>query len=499
MVAHDPVARNDDMLEKRPVSLRENIDGSQDGSEYECEFSEREQKKIIHRIDRRLVVTVGVLYCISLMDRTNLSAASIAGMTEELRLDRLEGSISHYSIITIVFFASYIVFQPPATVICRYLGPRNFLSFIVVAWGAVMIGMGFADNYGVMAALRVLLGVLEAGFFPSCVYLLSTWYTRFDVGKRYSCFYILGSLASACAGILAYGLMQLKGQQGLNGWRWIFIIEGALTCFLGIVSYWALVDFPDKAHKSWKFLTEREAMYIIDRVNRDRGDAKPEAFSVAKFLKGGGDVKIWGFAMIFFNTTTVSYALAYFLPIILTGNMGFDVGAAQCLVAPPYALAAIVMYATAWLGDKYHIRGPIILFNMVLCLVGLPIMGFHSNANVRYFGVFLTTAGANSNIPATMSYQANNIRGQWKRAFCSAILVGMGGVGGIAGGLVFRAQDAPGYEPGLYACIACCLLTIVIVCLITLRSWSLNKRADRGELELEYNDDGDQKGFRYTY
>lgn len=87
-----------------------------------------------------------------------------------------------------------------------------------------------------------------------------------------------------------------------------------------------------------------------------------------------------------------------------------------------------------------------------------------------------------------MAYQANNIRGQWKRAFCSAILVGMGGVGGIAGGLVFREQDKPGYEPGLYACIACCLLTMVIVCLITLRSWNLNKRADNGELELEYND-----------
>ena len=185
--------------------------------------------------------------------------------------------------------------------------------------------------------------------------------------------------------------------------------------------------------------------------------------------------------------------------------MGFSVGAAQCLVAPPYAFAAIVMYATGWLGDKYHIRGPIILFNMLLCLIGLPIMGFHKDASVRYFGVFLTTAGANSNIPATMSYQANNIRGQWKRAFCSAILVGMGGVGGIAGGLVFRyvctlrrtlaailtsrrAQDKPGYKPGLYACIACCLLTIVVVCLVTLRSWSLNKRADRGEIELEYTD-----------
>ncbi|KAF2853492.1 phthalate transporter-like protein [Plenodomus tracheiphilus IPT5] len=479
-------------------SLKENIDRTS-SDDYECEFTEREQRKIIHRIDRRLVVTVGVLYCISLMDRTNLSAAAIAGMTVDLKLGVLQGTISRYSIVTIVFFATYIVFQPPATVIVRYLGPRNFLSAIVVAWGAVMIGMGFSPDYGTLAALRVVLGILEAGFFPSCVYLLSTWYTRYDIGKRYSCFYILGSLASACAGILAYGLMQLKGREGLNGWRWIFIIEGALTCFLGIIGYWALVDFPDKAHKSWKFLNEREARYIIDRVDRDRGDAKPEPWSVAKFFKGGADLKVWGFAMIFFNTTTVTYALAYFLPIILTENMGFDVGAAQCLVAPPYAFAAIVMFATGWAGDKYHLRGPIIIFNMILCLIGLPIMGFHSNANVRYFGVFLTTAGANSNVPATMSYQANNIRGQWKRAFCSATLVGMGGVGGIAGGLVFRTQDKPGYRPGLYACIACCLLTLVIVGLITLSSWKLNKRADRGEIELEYNDDGDQKGFRYTY
>jgi MFS family permease len=170
-------------------------------------------------------------------------------MTVDLELSLLEGTTSRYSIVTIVFFASYIVFQPPATVICRYLGPRNFLSVIVVLWGAVMIGMGFADSYGTLSALRVILGVLEAGFFPSCVYLLSTWCrcsralisppnanylsdTRFDIGKRYSCFYILGSLASACAGILAYGLMQLKGREGLNGWRCKLSPEYALryTC-----------------------------------------------------------------------------------------------------------------------------------------------------------------------------------------------------------------------------------------------------------------------------
>jgi MFS family permease len=118
-------------------------------------------------------------------------------MNVELKLNRFMGTVSFYSVVTLVFFTTYIVFQPPATVIVRYLGPRTFLSFIVVAWGAVMIGMGFSDSFETLAALRVVLGILEAGFFPSCVYLLSTWYTRFDIGKRYSVFYILGSLASA--------------------------------------------------------------------------------------------------------------------------------------------------------------------------------------------------------------------------------------------------------------------------------------------------------------
>jgi len=280
------------------------------------------------------------------------------------------------------------------------------------------------------------------------------------MGKRYSCFYILGCVASACAGILAFGLMQMKGIAGLNGWRWIFIIEGVvshrifltktascivrvtdalqLTCLVGVVGYWALVDFPDGKHKSWRFLNQREIQFIINRVQADRGDALVEPFHLGKFLAAGADIKVWGFAMIFFNTTTITYALAYFLPIILREGMGYSVGAAQCLVAPPYVFAGIVMFFASWVGDKYHTRGPIIVFNMILILIGLPLMGFHKNTGVRYFGVFLTCAGANSNVPATMAYQANNIRGQWKRAFCSATLVGFGGIGGIAGSLVFR-------------------------------------------------------------
>jgi len=75
---------------------------------------------------------------------------------------------------------------------------------------------------------------------------------------------------------------------------------------------------------------------------------------------------------------------------------------------------------------------------MLLCIIGLAIMGWVKNVAVRYFGVFLVAAGANANVPAVLAYQANNIRGQWKRAFCSATLVGFGGIGGICGSLIFR-------------------------------------------------------------
>ncbi|KJZ77226.1 hypothetical protein HIM_03547 [Hirsutella minnesotensis 3608] len=453
-------------------------DGGDDGDHG---FTLHQQRKIIARVDRRLVVTVGLMYCISLMDRTNMSSAALAGMNVDLQLQG-----NRYNIANLVFFITYVLFQPPSTILVRRIGPRLHLAGLVLFWGAIMIAMGFAKNFGQLAGLRVILGFLEAGFFPSCVYLLSTWYTRYEVGKRYSVFYLLGCVAAACSGILAFGLMQLKGREGLNGWRWIFIIEGALTCALGIAGYWLLVDFPDSPRKSWNFLGIRERQWIVSRIQRDRGDTQVSPFHLATFLGAGRDWRIWAYAMIFFCTTTITYALAYTLPILLVGNLGFDVGTAQCLVAPPYAFAGIVMFLTGYLGDRRRVRGPVILINMLLCLVGLPIMGWHPNAAVRYFGVFLVTAGANSNVPAALSFQANNLRGQWKRAFCSATLVGMGGVGGIAGSLVFREQDkATGYKPGMYACIACALFNMLLVAILGLDSYRKNKLADQGKRVLE--------------
>jgi MFS family permease len=480
--------------EKQSTSEHQHIDDGTVASD-DYGFSPQEQKSIMRRVDRRLVVTVGVMYCVSLMDRINMSAANIAGMSVDLEM---VGN-NRYNVANLLFFIPYIIFQPPSTILVRKIGSRIHLSVITTLWGAVMIGMGFVDNYGQLYACRVLLGLLEAGFFPSCVYLLSTWYTRYEVGKRYSVFYLLGCVASAFSGILAYGLMEIQTVSDMAGWRWIFSIQGALTVLVGIAGYWLLVDFPDSPRKNWAFVGQRERDWVVSRIARDRGDAKVEPFNLRKFLRAGTDWKIWCYALIFFNSTTMTYSLAYTLPILLNYNMGFSVAASQCLVAPPYVFAGIVMFTTAWFGDKYHFRGPVIIINMVLALIGLPILGWHTSNAVRYFGVFLVTAGANSNIPAVMSYQANNLRGQWKRAFCSATLVGFGGIGGIAGSLVFREQDrATGYHPGMYACISCALLNIILVLILSVEFKRQNNKADREGKMLEAHDDQDAPHFRYT-
>lgn len=160
---------------------------------------------------------------------------------------------------------------------------------------------------------------LEAGFFPGAVYLLSTWYSRYDIQKRYTAFYAIGCVATAFSGILAYGLMHMNGLGNLEGWRWIFIIEGIISVLVSLLSYLLLVDFPEEAHKSWKFLSKDERDFVIRRVNRDRADAITDPFTVGAFFRPALDLKIWVFAFMFFCVTLVGYSINYYLPIILLG------------------------------------------------------------------------------------------------------------------------------------------------------------------------------------
>lgn len=165
----------------------------------------------------------------------------------------------------------------------------------------------------------------------------------------------------------------------------IFIMEGIITVLIGIAGYFLIVPFPDQdAWKSKGFLTKEEVEFIIATVDADRGDAHTEPFTLGRFLRPALDFKVWGFALMFLCTTTMAYAIAYFLPIILRTRMGFGIAASQCLVAPPYVLGAILMYAESWCGDKWHVRGPQILTNCVLGIVGLAVTGWTPSVGTQY-------------------------------------------------------------------------------------------------------------------
>ena len=120
-----------------------------------------QQKKIIRRIDTRLVLTCGFMYCVSLMDRTNTGIAIVAGMGVDLVFID-----ARYSIMVAVFFITYTLLQPPATVVLRKVGPRIFLPSITILWGITMMCFGFVRTWDQMVPLRLVLGVFEAGFFP---------------------------------------------------------------------------------------------------------------------------------------------------------------------------------------------------------------------------------------------------------------------------------------------------------------------------------------------
>ncbi|KAK6509432.1 hypothetical protein TWF481_004176 [Arthrobotrys musiformis] len=355
--------------------------------------------------------------------------------------------------------------------------------------------MGLVKTWQQLLGMRLILGALEAGYFPGASYLLSTWYDRYELGRRFAGFYVIGSVANAFTGIMAYGLMQMNGIAGLEGWRWIFIIEGLLTCVIAVAGYIFIPPFPDdpNAHKTWGFLNRSEVNYVIRKVEADRGDSQLEPFTIARFLRGGKDWKCYVFGMLICMATIPAYALAYFMPIILNQGMGYSVAKAQLMTAPPYITQAVYQLAFGFISDKYKARGPFIIWNCLVQIIGITVMGWGKGNGVRYFGVIVLCCGMAANLPIIFTYQSNNVRGQWKRAFSSTIMVSMAAVGGIIGSLVFRPQDAPSYRPGLTTCLTGAVLTLITTSFLIVYFKWVNKKADRGEMVLE-----ESESFRYT-
>ncbi|EEH17271.2 hypothetical protein PABG_07358 [Paracoccidioides brasiliensis Pb03] len=462
----------------------------QDEENFMTDEMKRRRRKIYRRVDLRMIPILGALYAISGIDRTNLSAARVAGMHKDLEFQFGE----RYSIVLLVFFITYFLFEIPSNIILRSVGAARWLSFIALSWGAVILGGGFSKSWTHMLVVRLLLGLFEAGFFPGCMYLISCWYQRYQVHQRIAWFYSINIVANAFGSLLAYGIIRMEGLGGLRGWRWIFVIEGLITCLLAILGYFLIIDFPDKiAGFKRPFLTAEDVEVIKAGLNQDRADAEHDPFTGVKVFQTLCRWQLWIYSLLFMCMAIGVYGYAYFSPVILQG-LGYSTGKVFLLLAPPALVSVPVAIIVSYFADKTRMRAPFIAALAVMCTVGYILIAYTKQNGVKYFGVFLGIAGANGSLPAILAWQANNIRGQSTRAVASGLQVAFGAIGGIYASLTFMEKEAPSYPSGLWAGVAAQLFIVVACVFMTAFHYIQNKKADRGEILIE-----SLEGFRYTY
>lgn len=441
-------------------------------------------KKMFRRIDWHLIPILTITYAVSLIDRQNVANAAVAGMNKELQLQ----VGNRYSVILLVFFAPYVLFELPSNIALRYFGAARWLSAITLFWGITIVCMGLSTHWTHLVICRVFLGIFEAGFFPGCVYVVSCWYTRYETGKRLSALYLGSHIFSGLGGILAVGLRQIN-VGSYHGWRWIFIIEGIFTVACGIAAYFLVVDFPEKA----KFLNNGDKEIVMHLIDVDRADAHTDAMTFKGIMRDLTDWKIWSFGWNSLVNLVISGVYTYFGQNILL-SMGFSLDVALIMIFPASIAAVIIGFIESIYSDKTHLRAPFIIFNELIWIVGALLIRYTVPNASRLLGIFCIVIGSQANFPIVVTYQANNVRGNTKRGVASAIQIGMGGVGGIVGSLIFRAQDRPHYTPGILTAIGLALSVIINVSITSYVFWKQNKKQAEGKLVI-----AGLEGFRYTY
>ncbi|OAL43333.1 MFS general substrate transporter [Pyrenochaeta sp. DS3sAY3a] len=442
-----------------------------------------QERRLVRKIDLRVMPLLCLLYALSLIDRSIISAAKISGMAQDLKLTG-----NRYNVALLIFFIPYMLTEIPSNSIIRSVGTQRYLGSLIFCWGIVTMCFGFVHTFGQLVALRFLLGVFEGGFNPACIYLIASWYRRYEMQRRLAIWYVSGSLISGFLGIISYGLSRMEGVGGLRGWRWIYIIPGIVTVLLVVPVYLWITDFPEKAN----WLSPDELAMIRTRLCEDCEEDLEAKTTVKDIIVALSDWKVWAMGSFLFWPTAGAYTMSFFTPSILRG-LGYNVALSQILVTPPYIAAAFASVATGYFADRVRLRTPFMIGHALVVIAGFVMIGWGNNTGSKLTGIFLAIIGNNCAIPAALAFLSNNVVGTKKRQTAIALQVMWGGLGGIVGSLISREQDYPTYRPGLYASFASMFTFIILSVGMGYYFHLENKKADKDGKVLE-----DIDGFRYT-
>ncbi|KAJ6618005.1 major facilitator superfamily domain-containing protein [Mycena sp. CBHHK59/15] len=402
------------------------------------------ERKLVRRIDMRIVPTVWLLYVMSYLDRANIGNAESGGMQKDLGY----GS-TQYSIILLMFFVSYVIFEVPSNMILTRVRPSLYLSIVCILWGGVAACLAACNSWQQLAGVRFCLGVIEAGFAPGVAYYLSSWYKRHELAKRYSIYYTATAISGAFSGLLAGVIIEhLDGRRGLAGWQWLLLIEGVGASFVGCFTWMILPDWPSTT--TWltpeeKFIAVQRLAYDGIGTNGGSGVQEPSHSEAAKMAIT--DWRTW-VLVVMYMLATGSQTIQYFIPT-LVGQLGYSGTAQQFMTIPIYVVALISILGFCFVSDIRKERGNYITLAALVSGVSFIIVVAIDDKKAKYAFLCFAVGGIYAACPLTLLWVSSIIdHPAEKRAVAIAFVNSLGNSASIYGSFLWPSKTGPRYIQG---------------------------------------------------
>jgi MFS family permease len=295
--------------DKSANTVKNTLEHSRQGGYVPRTPEEKHQHRSLNRkLDLFVLPFCVFIYLFNGLDRSNIGNAQTDGFTDDLGI-----SSNAINTATSLFFCTFVPLQPVSAAVGKRVGQAYFLAVISFCWGILTLCQAFIKTEAQLIAVRLLIGVFESGFYPTCVSYLSLFYPRFDLAFRIALFYGSYAIAGAFGGLIAYGCFHINGK--LHGWQYLFILEGSLTIIVAMITPFWLKNGPQHA---W-FLSAEEREYADRRMVIDAAANLNSAYKLSSkdIWEAVKDWKLW--AVLPFNVlaSVAPQGFTIFFPIVV--------------------------------------------------------------------------------------------------------------------------------------------------------------------------------------